>query len=293
MLSTTLLATQRPEDGLLHASTDIVGSLRHTMLRLAGAPKAPEKIASLIRLETGTMWHTRLNGVLDRNWRGPVTHEIPVGAGLPEGWGGTADTLLSIDDGYYLLDYKTTKGEGIQYVLQDGAKPEHVAQVSAYYHALVNMGFNMVGCGVWYIPMNEDYKAEDGVIPTLQELKPLPKGPLFEDMAIRRLQVDAYLQSLSIVPPSGFGLSTASDVLYYLTDELAPVMEREQKLMKKGGQYNVVLFPHWSSMFCPYDDALCNCGDGGSTKIGHYVGGAYVPRKGYEDVLPTVRPRGY
>lgn len=42
-----------------------------------------------------------------------------------------------------------------------------------------------------------------------------------------------------------------------------------------------------SDMYCPFPNELCNCREGGTTKIGHYtLDGWYVPRK---LVAPTTK----
>ena len=53
LLESALRKDDWGNDGLLHASTDLVGPLRHTMLRMAGAPELPESWASLVTLQIG------------------------------------------------------------------------------------------------------------------------------------------------------------------------------------------------------------------------------------------------
>ncbi len=288
ILREELLSGDRPEDGMMHPSGDIVGPLRHTMLRMAGAPEKPDTIASQIRLETGTLWHNFIGEMLEK--RGiPVMREISATPGLPEGWAGTADLLFwsEIDRGFVLCDIKTTKGEGISYIERDGIKTEHFHQLSAYWNAFVEMGYPMVNRAmVWYVPMNEDYKVEYGVQPLLCEVTPLPLDELWPEMIYRRELVEAYLDEVE-------------DNQRLVNDLLAPPMPREQKLFKDKDKWNLTLIPHWTAMFCPYDDSLCNCGgdegDAKTTKIGHFEaqGGAwvYVPRAGYEDYTPTTMPK--
>jgi hypothetical protein len=59
-----LLADRRPPDGLLHASSNLTGSLRHSMLCAAGAPMLPCSIVDEIVPKTGTMWHELANQAL-------------------------------------------------------------------------------------------------------------------------------------------------------------------------------------------------------------------------------------
>jgi hypothetical protein len=296
ILRDELRSGDRPEDGMMHPSGDIVGPLRHTMLRMAGAPEKPDTIASQIRLETGTMWHARIGRMLEK--RGiPVMREISATRGLPEGWAGTADLMFwsEEDRGFVLCDVKTMKGEGLTWIERDGIKTEHYHQLSAYWNAFAALGYPMVNRAlVWYIPMNEDYKVEGGVQPLIPEVVPMAaNGPeeLWPRMNSRRMDVDEYLAA---VPFDEYPLDD-----FYINEYLAEPMPREQKLFKDKDKWNLTLMPHWTAMFCPYSDDLCNCGgnegDAKSTKIGHFEaqGGVwmYVPRTGYEDYIPELMPK--
>lgn len=298
ILREQLLSGDRPEDGMMHPSGDIVGPLRHTMLRMAGAPEKQDTIASQIRLETGTMWHARIGRMLEA--RGvPVMREVSATRGLPEGWAGTADLLSwsEADRGFVLCDVKTTKGEGIQYIARDGIKTEHYHQLSAYWNAFADLGYPMVNRAVvWYVPMNEDYAIANGVEPLECEVTPMSRDDLWPLMIERRQLVDEYLER-------HVELEWKADVPTldtFVNDKLADPMPREQKLFKAKNIWNLTLVPHWTSMFCPYDDSLCNCGgnegEDKTTKVGHFEaqGGAwvYVPRAGYEDYDPAIMPKG-
>lgn len=296
-------------DGLLHAS-ELADPLRHVQLRMAGAPRKGKKIAEQIRLKHGQLWHEHLGEV----WQGrhiPIMREVSITRGLPDGWGGTADFLLwDIDRRAFLLyDLKTMKGEGLKYIERDGAKAEHVWQTSAYWWALHDMGFPLVNrIGVIYLPMNEDYSEEDGVEPVIVEVVPLPKAKVHEKMACTKAAVDTYLESLEALDDDerwkALGKPYVLDIrdapAFYLTPELADPTPREQKLVKKGEQWDVVLMPHWTADFCPYSDELCPCGglpgEPRTTKVGQFVregkGWVYQPRKGYELTEPTVAPVG-
>lgn len=283
-------------DGLLHAS-ELADPLRHVQLRMAGAPRKAKRIAEAIRLKHGQLWHEYLG----ETWQGqhiPIMREVSMTRGLPDGWGGTADYLLwDIDrKAFILYDLKTMKGEGLKYIERDGAKAEHVWQTSAYWWALHEMGFPLVNrIGVIYMPMNEDYSEEDGVEPAIVEVMPLPKAKVMEKMACTKAAVDRYVEGLT-----GRGYVHPFPTDFYLTDALADPTPREQKLVKKGEQWDVVLMPHWTADFCPYSDELCPCGglpgEPRTTKVGQFVkdGKAWVyqPRKGYELTEPTVAPVG-
>src|SRR6266487_3994845 len=165
--------SNRPADGLLHPSGDLIGPLRHSMLRAAGAPTIESEIVSDTRLMTGTLWHDFFEGV----FRGqPVMTEVQLDRWLPRGWSGRADWIVWNDEykGFVLGDLKTTKGEGMMFIERDGIKPEHQWQASAYWYALKAMGIPLVkGYAIYYLPMNA---TKDGYgLPILMEGTPLPE----------------------------------------------------------------------------------------------------------------------
>ena len=267
------------------------------MLDVAGAPKIESELVSDIRLMTGTMWHRYIEQLLhDRGIK--VETEINVTPGLPEGWSGTADWLFWHPnfEAWVLGDLKTMKGEGIKWVNREGAKLEHMWQLSAYFWALVDMGFPMVkGFAVLYLPMNDTTDREDNVEPTLQECEPLPREVVWGQMEARQLMVDEYLNAMPPDLPFSRGMPNAE---LFLNDKLAPEQDRVQKVYwnKQRGVFDVKLIPHWSADYCPFPDDLCACNQQGTTKIGEYElveqspGFHYLARKGYEDVEPQVKP---
>lgn len=239
------------------------------------------------------MWHDYLSELLVS--RGAtVMQEVRLSPWLPEGWGGRADLLIwdSDDRAFDLWDVKTVKGEGLQWV-SEGAKDEHIWQLSAYWHSLRVGKFPMRRKAyVLYLPMNA---AEGNMEPVVQEVTPIPKEKVWGVMEDRWAKTQAYLEVLTerqnsgMLPPELF-----------LNEELAPPMERVQKLYKNGDKYELKLVPHWSTRFCEFDDALCDCSTQGTTKIGEWImdsdWGAnarwnYSPRKGFEDHIPSLSPR--
>lgn len=290
---------RRPHDGLLHASTDLTGSLRHVMLRAVGAPSKSRSIASGIRLMHGTLWHEWFHQTLIK--RGiPFFHELNLTEHMPEGWSGTADWVFWHPEyeAFILGDLKTAKGESLFWINKDGAKNEHIWQLSAYFYALVAMGLPMVkGMGVMYWPMN-DTSDGDVILPTIQECEPLPEEVVIGRMNERWALAQEYVESVNgdghTNPGHNFAviqLGEAGEL--YITDKLAEVQPRIQKVVwnKAQGVFNVVLTPHWSARFCDFEPPLCTCSEQGTTKIGHYtLEGEFVHREGYEDVNPTVRP---
>jgi hypothetical protein len=257
------------------------------------------ELVSDIRLMTGTMWHRYIEDLLKANGV-RVETEISVEPGLPEGWSGTADWLFWHPgyEAWALGDLKTTKGEGIRWIKRDGAKLEHLWQLSAYFWALVEMGFPMVrGFAVLYLPMNDTPDKADVIEPTLEECEPLPREAVWGQMKARWQMTQEYLAELP-ESPADFGIEYAP-YEGWLNDKLAPEQDRVQTLHKnkQRGSFEVKLVPHWSAQYCPFPDDLCACNEQGTTKIGEWVpdinaeGWAeYTPRKGYEDIEPLVRP---
>lgn len=309
-----VVGEQRPFDGLLHASGDLVGSLRHSQLGFVGAPTVPRHLVEDIRLRTGTMWHEYIGSLLTAAGI-PYMAEVALAPWMPEGWSGTADLIFWHPqyEAWVLVDIKTMKGEGLQWVERDGMKEEHLWQASAYWHALVAAGFPMLDrFGILYLPMNMVY-GESMPNPSVQEGVPIPEEEILPLMQERYEACVAYRDWLHF---DGEPNSYPLDVTEFVTgdgveDVLAPEQERVQKLFWAGKdkpkQWDVKLVPHWSAQFCPYESALCGCKDQKMEKVGDWVVGeknssgkiiedantttvTYTPRKGYEDIEPEVRP---
>lgn len=297
-----ITSSRRPHDGLLHSSSDLNGSLRHTQLRLAQAPRKQEPIASGIRLQHGQLWHEWFHQALVKSGV-PFMYEVPLTKFMPPGWGGTADWVFWHPDyhAWILGDLKTTKGEAIYWINRNGAKEDHIWQLSSYYYALLAMGLPMVkGVGVMYWPMNNDYTAEAPVVPTLMEVDPLPEDVVLERMVERWAASQLYLETTDaahgITPSQAkilMDVEGADLIDGFLNENIAPQQERVQKIVwnRLGSVFDLKLIPHWSAAFCDWDSPLCGCSLEGTTKVGHYLlDGSYVPRQGYEDVMPTVSP---
>lgn len=289
LLREGLAAERKPREPKLYCSGDLIGSLRHSQLKVAGAPRIESDLVSDIRLRTGTMWHDYLCELLVG--RGlTVMQEVRLSPWLPEGWGGRADILAwdAKARAFDLWDVKTTKGEGLQYVAQS-AKDEHIWQMSAYWHALRVGKFPMLKkCHVLYLPMNW---AEGDMEPIVQDIVPIPKDVIWKVMEDRWAATKRYIDSLDA------DYERAQGGVPFVTPELAPPMARIQKLFKKGDIYEVKWVPHWSTRFCEFPDELCDCNTQGTTKIGEWRRDtefentwAYFARKGYEDTYPENAP---
>lgn len=288
LLHDALRGDRRPPDGKLHPSGDLIGSLRHSMLRAAGAPTIESEITSDVRLMTGTLWHTYFEAIFRRNKLAVIT-ELKLDPWLPEGWSGTADWIAWSEQyrAFVLGDLKTIKGEGMTWIEKDGIKEEHQWQLSSYWYALENMGLPLVkGYVVFYLPQNVPVDKPD-VVPMLAEGMPLDRDLVLGTMNERYAQTREYLDEIEASINGGGPL--------FLNDKLAPVQDRVQAVRqnkkKDGIVFDVKLVPHWSAAYCPFPTELCDCSTQGQTKIGEYdLDGNYTPRKDHEDVKPTVSP---
>lgn len=260
---------QREPDGLLHASSHLVSNLRHTLLSFHPdlKPVVPE-LVSIVRMQTGTLWHAEL----ERWFKGkPAMLEVDLTPWMPEGWGGRLDYIIwdEYGPGFRLYDLKTCKGENINWIKRDGAKEAHIWQTSLYWWSCYEMGLPMIDeITVLYLPMNVASGAE------LVEIK-------FEPLSFDQVQDRCFERwgALAVAKGNGFDL-----------EKLPSGPGRIQRKYKApNGQWDVKLVPQWEAQFCPYPEPFCDCGTLRTTKIGHYTsGGIYVPRKGFEEILPEV-----
>lgn len=285
IVSANLARDRREPDGLLHASSHLLGSERHAQLDVAGAPKITSAVVRDIRLYTGTMWHEWLGAQLQREGV-PFMREVDVTPWLPRGWGGKLDYLIFNPEfkAFGLTDLKTIKGDGLRWILKDGPKEEHVYQTSLYWHGAKKMGIPLIKqIGVYYLPMSE--ARGESPEPLLCTFDPLPWSKIEPIVESRYHRVSDYLASLEGVPDG--------PLERWVTGKLAPVQERVLAtwLNKRTGQYEAQLKPHWSTAYCEYPNELCDCRTQGITKVGEWLpNGNYFPRKGFENVAPPATP---
>jgi hypothetical protein len=273
----------------LYASIHLNGSLRHAMLDVANAPRKPPKLSDYITLKTGDLWHDWIAEKI-RSSGLPFMNEVRLNDYLPEGWRGRADWVIWNPEirGFVLGDLKTITGEGLTWVNRAGAKDDHIWQVSAYWHALYDMGLPMLeGFFVFYWPKNA-VKGVD-LEPSMQECNIIDRALIHARMGQRWDACKEYLDKLDyMAEPRLLG-----EPEWYLTDQLAPPIERLEKVAWNAKQkvFDLKLVPHWTTAYCPFEDQLCDCSTQGTTKVGHYdLDGNFVPRKGYEDVRATAVP---
>lgn len=300
IIAAELAEGRRENDGLLHASSHLIGSLRHAQLDVAGAPRVESQFVSDVRMETGTMWHRRIQQALVKEGI-PFMQEVNLTPWMPKGWGGTADLLIWAPGagaegrgGFVLRDIKTTKGEAIKFRMSEGASEEHIWQISSYYHAAVRMGLPMIReCGIYYLPMNDTREKYDIVEPIEVVFEPLAWDVIRRQMEDRNRATEEYVASLPFAP--GEGPVFEDNLGLYLTRALAPVQERILKpyYSKRDAKWELKLSPHWSTMFCPFPDELCDCNTQGFTKVGEWSSnGVYLSRAGYENIKPPTFPGG-
>jgi hypothetical protein len=267
------------------------------MLDAANAPRIPLSVAEGITLRTGDMWHEWLTSQLASTGH-PFMSELRLTDFMPEGWGGRADWVIFDPSrrAWVLGDIKTVTGDGMFWVERQGAKENHVWQLSAYWHALVEMGLPMLrGFFVLYWPKGPATNKEVTVEASIQECDPLDESLVRGRMEERWALTKAYLDNREKLVVEAYRRDPGSEPPY-VTDLLAAPIEREQKIEWDYTAHNfaVKLVPHWSTRFCPYEDELCDCSTQGKTKIGHYdLTGEYTSRNGYEDEVPSVRPSEY
>lgn len=300
IIAAELADGRRENDYRLHASSHLIGSLRHAQLDAVGAPRIESQFVSDVRLETGTMWHRRIQQVLV-NTGIPFMQEVNLTPWMPKGWSGTADLLVWVPGGgregrggFVLRDLKTTKGEAIRFRLLEGASEEHIWQISAYYHACVRMGLPMIReCGIYYLPMNDVPRSEQTIMPVEVVFEPLEWPIVRQQMELRNTRLEEYKESLPFRP--GEGPVFEGNLGLYLTSALEPVQQRILKAYysRRDAKWELKLAPHWSAQFCPFPDELCDCSTQGFTKVGEWTSsGTYLARSGYEDVRPIPYPGG-
>jgi hypothetical protein len=239
------------------------------------------------------MWHKRMHDVIVATGTAFI-QEVNVAPWLPAGWGGTADWLLWDDfQGWFnLKDLKTIKPEGLRWI-KDGPKEEHLWQLSAYWHGLTDGGFKLGDViEVMYLPMG-DTNDDEIIEPIMVGASPLDRDLVWGVMEDRWAATQRYMIEIDSRRYPSHDVIVGFSPHDYLNEFLAPPMEREQKVNWNGkqGVWDVKLVPHWSSMFCPFENELCDCSEAGVTKIGHYtLDGMYVPRSGYDSYFAHVRP---
>ncbi len=226
-------------DGSLHYSTDLQNP-RHTCISwVHGYPMIDRPWMNTFPLMQGTAIHEYVHTIMHNADDWTYVSEQPIkllDRDFP--WAGTVDAYLDNPDGEtWLIDYKTASGVSLSFM--EEAKPEHVLQVSAYYHfgiALPNLRV-----GILYLPSSPDYKRR-WEEPRFYEIQPLSINAVTE----RMLEVEQAITN------------------YTLNGILPePIMgDNVWKKNKRNKTMELWYKPHYSSMFCPWKDQeidLCGC----------------------------------
>jgi hypothetical protein len=216
-------------DGKLHFSQHLQHD-RHTALYYKfGYPvKDEQPWGNVFPLLQGTgvheTVHAMMHDMVDLYWP-----EKPVSTTL-DGyeWTGTVDAYILHEGQHWILDYKTISGAGMEY-LHDKPKPEHVLQVSAYYHFSPKPVDKDWKTAILYLPSSPDYRRRWSE-PVFMEFEPLSKDTILERMREVHAGIEWYAESgIGPAPPQG-----------------------EAKWKKKGNKYELWYTPHYSSLFCPW-----------------------------------------
>jgi hypothetical protein len=244
-------ATNSPRnDGMLHFSSHLQHD-RHTVLYYHhGYPNVWDKPwMNTLPLLQGTAIHEQIHTIMGEAHQ-PYASEVEISCNdFQYPWVGTADAYMEDESGNLMLvDYKTISGTSFGFL--DGPKPEHIMQVSAYYH------FGMPGVhsvGILYLPTTPDYKRR-WPEPVFYYVTPLS-----EDTIVKRIeQVEYWIKAYADDP-------------VMLPD--FPVGEHEWKQNKKERRWELWYKPHYSTLFCPWKDQEndpCGCSTEKKMHIGNW-----------------------
>jgi hypothetical protein len=248
MLDKILLehANESRNDGMLHFSSALQND-RHAVLGYVhGYPQSDKPWGEVAQLITGTAIHEYLHQLYDMRDDKIKQYyaEIELSPTFVNGfqWTGTADAVLvDSEDQAWLVDYKTTSSNTFEY-LNGKPKPEHILQVSAYYHFLPEHLTEDAKCGIMYIPVSPTFSRK-WAEPAFMEFDPVPADDI-----------------ISIMERVGDSIKE-----YKITDYLPPVLEGEWswRYDKRSKKWKFGYKPHWSTRYCPWaslldDPCLCS-----------------------------------
>jgi len=251
LISTLKRATNQPRnDGMLHFSSHLQND-RHTVLYYYhGYPDVWDKPwMNTLPLLQGTAIHEQIHAIMSE-YHKPYASEVEVVCEDHKyPWVGTADAYMNDEQGNLMLvDYKTISGTSFGFL--DGPKPEHVMQVSAYYH------YGMPGVhsvGILYLPTTPDYRRR-WPEPVFYYV-----NPIGEDVLTHRIrQVE---DALDAYQTNSLALPDVLDGVY------------EWKHNKKERRWEYWYRPHYSTMFCPWkdqEDDPCGCSKEEKQHIGNW-----------------------
>lgn len=211
---------------------------RHTAIYMEyGYPQVDQPWGRIFPLVQGTGVHEAVHNVMAKMYPKyvPEREIIAKDKRLEWEWTGTADAYVEIDNEVWLLDYKTISGAGMMF-LTDEPKPEHVLQVSAYYHFGPTQDCKT---GVLYLPSTSNYsKVWDE--PRFIPFDPIDKHTLLERMQEVEAAYWEYTEH-GVLPDSPEGTWSWK---------------------KRGKTHKLEYRPHYTTMFCPWAslaDDPCGC----------------------------------
>ena len=230
LIDTIKWEVNRPRvDEYLHFSTDLQNP-RHTCIAWKhGYPMVDRPWMNTFPLLQGTAIHEYVHTVMHNAEDWNYISEQPIMVDhFDYPWTGTVDAYLDNPEGEsWLIDYKTASGVSLSFMNEP--KPEHVLQVSAYYH--FGIGIQPWRVGILYLPSSPDYKRR-WEEPRFYEITPLSKAEVSKRMREVEHAIDTYLRD-GVLPDPLMG-------------------ENTWKHNKRNKTWELWYKPHYSSMFCPW-----------------------------------------
>lgn len=249
-------------DGLLHFSTHLQHDRHTAIYHKHGYPENTwdKPWMNTLPLLQGTAIHDYIHNIMKDKYT-VYDAEVPISGSdkLGYAWTGTADAYVVDDDGvFWLLDYKTISGTSFEYL--DGAKPEHILQISAYYHFHYHPKHGYPKkCAIVYLPTTPDYRRR-WPEPVIIEVDPIPWMDLYHRMNTVEFHIKRYATTGELPQP--------------------PKGEYKWKQNKKENHWELWWYPHYSSLFCPWkgqEEDPCGC-----SKFTRYVVGTWSVRDGVD-----------
>ncbi len=230
-----------------------------------------------------------------------VETEVDVSAGLPQGWTGSADIILTArsDNSRWLVDLKTVASiqlymadKQLERVQQQSNKDnswpsvQYVWQISAYYWALKKMGQEVDRVAILFWPVDTYYDRagrKHALSPRAVEIIPVSEEEVLDRMK---------LVSSSIAEWQSAKESTGKTINFNLPEHLEP----EQKLVPKPSaknpeRYEVHQKLDWRCRYCPFFAISCDP-PFEDEHIGTYFfeNGTWIYREEIPGTKPLVRP---
>lgn len=253
-------------DEMLHFSQHLQHD-RHTALYMEyGYPTVDYPWGRIFPLVQGTGVHETIHATMQKLYPKYVPeHEIKAkDKSLEFPWLGTADAYVEIDGEVWLLDYKTISGAGMGF-LTDQPKPEHILQVSAYYHFGPTQDCKTA---VLYLPSSPGYtkKWEE---PAFISFDPVEKYTLLQRMKEAENAIWDYKEY----------------------SRLPATPEGEWAWKKRGKMYKLEYRPHYTTMFCPWAslvDDPCGCSNETGKTVATYKDGDLTIDEEYAIIVEKI-----